>query len=150
VKKENERMKTVDITYNQARAARSAIASFSSVKLKKGISLKFVMALKRAADILSPECERVDEVLGEAADKYLERDADGNAIPVEGGGMKLRKESIPEYIQTVEDALGAVFSFTAPIDHELIETFLDSIGDTEEVLSVGQLMDILPIVIQED
>jgi len=140
--------KEVVITLGQSREAMSALSGFASIKIRHGLNFKFVMAMKRAMDELKKENDRASEVMQEAGAEYLQKDKDGNPVPSEdGSGYKVREDKRAEYIKKMEEVLSVEYTMMSPIDRDLLEEFLDSIGEDEEVLSIAHVLMVLPITV---
>ena len=143
-------MSEVEITYGEAKAAHRALVDLRSTKIKKGISLKFVMAIKRAVDALAIEATRADEILREVVDKYVERDDDGNPVVLENGNSKIREDDVQEYVKDVDEILSDKFKFSAVIPFVLVSEFLDSLSPEDGGFDVGFVASLVPIIGEEE
>jgi hypothetical protein len=139
-------MSSVQITNGEVGPALAALIAMRGVKVQKGVTLKFVMSVKRAVDSLTTEQERIGEMLKEIADPFLEKDEDGKSIVNEDGSSTLRVETREEYVAVVNAMLGENFNFQTAVDFSIIENFMESLADGDSELSIGSFSDIVPIL----
>jgi len=139
-------MKSVMVTNGEIASARAALGGIAATKIKHGLNMKFVMAIKRASDFLEQETKTINEVMQEMSKEYLQKDGDGNPVPSEdGSGYIIEQKNRVAYFKKSDELMGGEVEFPRPIPVDLLEEFLASIGEGEEVLSIAHILSVLPI-----